>query len=153
MNEMRLVEVAARRRNIGPIGRGTASRQVSGALKTLHAAEELRCDANLIGEYLDKMPLAQAEMRGKLSSARFARISLQDVQSSPNCSMFFQRVLQTSDEGAFQHAQAPGWIRSRAELFAQIVCRVSPKRFQIHMNIGEFTCRNAQKAKRAAGLE
>ncbi|SRR6266568_2165323 len=153
MNEMRLVEVAARRCNICPIGCGTASRQVSGALKTLHTAEQLRCDADLLGEYLDKMPLAQPEMRGKVASPRFARISSKDVQGGPNCSMFSQRVLQTSDEGPFQNAEALGWIRSRAELFAQILSRSSPNRFQIHMNIGEFICRNAQEAKRAARLE
>src|SRR6266496_4851411 len=153
MNEMRLVEVAARRCNIRPIGCGTAPRQVSGALTTLHTAEQLRCEADLFGEYLDKMPLAQSEMLGKVSSPRFARISSKDVQGGPNCSMFLQRVLQTSDEGSFQNAEALGWIRCRAELFAQNLRRVSPKRFQIHMNIGEFTCRNTQEAKRAAGLE
>src|SRR5262245_3069094 len=30
---------------------------------------------------------------------------------------------------------------------------LSPERFQIHVNIREFTCRNAQKAKRATRLE
>ena len=53
MNEMRLVEVAARRCNICPIGRGTVSRQVNGPLKTLHTTEQLRRDADLIGKYLD----------------------------------------------------------------------------------------------------
>src|SRR6266576_3060164 len=99
------------------------------------------------------MPLAQPEMRGKVASRRFARISSKDVQGGPNCSMFFQRVLQTSDEGSFQNAEALGWTSSRAELFAQILRRSSPKRFQIHMNIGEFTRRNAQAATRAARLE
>src|SRR5947207_4372145 len=153
MNEMRLVEVAARRCNICPIGCGTASHQISRALKALHTAEQLRCDADLFGEYLDKMPLAQPEMRGKVASPRCARISSKDVQGGPNCSMFFRRVLQTSHEGLFQNAEALGWIRSRAELFAQILRRYSPKRFQIHMNIGEFACRNAQEAKRAGRLE
>src|SRR5262245_13696838 len=153
MNEMRLVEVAARRCNICPIGRGTVSRKVNGLLKTLHTTEQLRRDADLIGKYLDKMPLAQPEMRGKVSNLRFARIPSEDVQGGPNCSIYFQPVLQTSDERPFQNAEAPGWIRSRAELFAQILCRPSPKRFQIHMNIGEFACGNAQEAKRAAGLE
>src|SRR5262245_22217507 len=72
MNEMRLVEVAARRCNICPIGRGTVSRHVNGPLKTLHTTEQLRGDADLIEEYLDKMPLAQPEMRGKVSNLRFA---------------------------------------------------------------------------------
>src|SRR5262245_5040193 len=39
VNEMRLIEIAARQRNICPIGLGTASRQVDGALKTLHPTE------------------------------------------------------------------------------------------------------------------
>src|SRR6516162_1265094 len=84
MNEMRLIEVAALRCDVCPIGRGTASRQVSGALKTSHTTEQLRCDADLTGEYLDKMPLAQPEMRGKVSSPRFARSSSKDVQRGPN---------------------------------------------------------------------
>src|SRR5881396_3896960 len=146
MNEMRLVEVAARNCNICPIGRGTALGQVSGALKTLHTTEQLRCDADLFGEYLDKMPLAQPETRGKVSTPRFACLSSKDVQGGPNCSMFFQRVLQTSDEGFFQNTEALRWIRCRAELFAQIVRSSSPKRFQIHMSIGEFTGGNAQEA-------
>src|SRR6266487_6141846 len=101
VNQMRLIEIAARHRNICPIGRGTPSHQVKGALKTLHTTELLRSDADLTGEYLDKMPLAQPEMRGKVSSPRFAWISSKDVQGGPNCSMFFQRVLQTSDESPF----------------------------------------------------
>src|ERR1044072_9017370 len=63
VNKMRLIEIVARHRNFCPIGRGFASRQVNGALKTLHTPEQLRCDADLIGEYPDKMPLAQPEMR------------------------------------------------------------------------------------------
>src|SRR5262245_9434602 len=101
MNQVRLIEIAARCRNICPIGLGTASRQVNGALKTLHTTELLRRDADLIGEYFDKMPLAQPEPRGNVASPRFARISSKDVQRGPNCSMFVQRVLQTSDKGLF----------------------------------------------------
>src|SRR5215471_6430118 len=121
MNEMRLVEVAARRCNTRPIRRGTVSRQVNGPLKTLHTTEQLRCDPDLIGKYLDKMPLAQPEMRGNVSNLRFARITSEYVQGGPNCSMFFQRVLQTSDQLPFQNAEALGWIGARAELFAQIL--------------------------------
>src|SRR5262249_28984244 len=153
MNEMRLVEVAARRCDICPIGRGTASRQVSGVLETLHTTEQLRCDADLAGEYLDKMPLAQPEMRGEVSSPHFARSSSKDVQRSSNCSMSFQGALQPSNKGPFQNVETSSWIRRRAELFAQLLRRPAPKRFQIHMNIGEFTCRNAQETKRTAGLE
>src|SRR5215470_19639631 len=105
MNEMRLIEIATCHHNVCPIRRGTASRQLSRPLKALHTAEQLRCDADLIGEYFDKMPLAQPEMRGKVSSPRFARSSSKDVQLGPNCVMFFQRVLQTSDEDLFQNAE------------------------------------------------
>src|SRR5262245_64155781 len=65
--------------------------------------------------------------------------------------MSFQRALQTSDEGPLQNAKAPGWIRSLAELFAQL--GLSPKRSQVQVNISEFICGNAQETKRAAGLE
>src|SRR5262245_12629582 len=150
---MRLIEIAACHRNVCPIGRGTASRQVNGALKTLHPTELLRCDADLIGEYLDKMPLAQPELRGKVASPRFACLSTKDVERGPNCSMFVRRVLQTSEQGLFQNAKTPGWIPSRTELLTQLLRRSSPKHFQIHMNIGEFTCRNAQETKRTARLE
>src|SRR5262249_59112483 len=104
MNKMRLIEIAARHHNICPIGPGTAARQVNGVLKTLHPTELLRCDADLIGEYLDKMPLAKPEPRGKVASPRFARLSTKDVHGGPDCSMFFRRVLQTSDEDLFQNA-------------------------------------------------
>ena len=153
VNEMRLVEVATCCCNIRPIGRGAALRQVKSALKTLNATKLLRCDTDLIGEYPDKVPLAQPEMRGKGSNLRFARISSKDLQGSPNCSMFSYRVLQASDERAFQNAEAPGWICSREELFAQILRKSSPKRFQIHMSVGDLTSRNAQEAKRTAGFE
>src|SRR5262245_3069091 len=73
------------------------------------------------------MPLAQPEMGGKVASLRFARISSKDVQGRSNCSMFFQRVFQTSDKGPFQNAEALGWIRSRAELFAQNPRRSFPR--------------------------
>src|SRR5215468_4411812 len=92
-------------------------------------------------------------MRGKVPSPRFAPSLSKDVQSGTNCSMFFQCVLQTSDEGSFQNVEALGWSPSCAELFAQLLRRPAPKRVQVHMNIGEFTCRNAQEAKRAAGPE
>lgn len=137
---MRLVEVTACRCNIGPIRRGAASGQIQGVLKTSHATELLWCDTDLIGEHLDKMPLAQPEMRGEVSSPR-SPASRSKMSKAANRSMFFQRVLQTSDEGLFQNAEPPGWIRSRAESFAQIGS--SPKRFQIHMSMGEFICWNA----------
>jgi hypothetical protein len=153
MNEMRLVEVTARRRNIGPIGHGSATRQVNGALKTLDAAKHLRCDTDLSGEYLDKVPLAQPELRGKVSSLRFARISSKDVQGGANCSMSFQCVRQTRDEGTFQNPEALCWIRSRAKLFAQIARGSSPNRFHICVSISELICGNAQETECAAGLE
>src|SRR5262245_14517232 len=99
------------------------------------------------------MALAQAQLLGKVSSPRFARISFKDIQSSSNCSMFFRRAPQTSDERLFQDAEARGCIRCRIELFAQILSRSFPKYFHIHMRIREFTCRNTQKAKRTARLE
>jgi len=90
MNQMRLVEVAARHRNIRPIRRGIASRQVNGPLKTLNATEQLRRNTDLLGKYLDEMPLTQTEVRGKISNPRFARLPPKDVQSGPNCPMFFR---------------------------------------------------------------
>src|SRR5262245_52182612 len=99
------------------------------------------------------MPLTQPEMRGKISSPRFARISVKDVHGGPNGSMFLQRALQTNEEGLLQDAEAHRWIGSRGELFAQILRSFSPKGLHIHMDIAEFTCRNAQESKRAAGFE
>src|ERR1051326_6026338 len=98
---MRLIEVAACHRNIGPIGCGIVSRQVNGALKTLDAREQLRRDTDLLGEYLDKMPLAQPEMFGNISSPRLARPAMtrfQYVQSGSNSSMFCERILQTCEQ-------------------------------------------------------
>jgi hypothetical protein len=91
VNKMRLIVIAARHRNICPVGRGTISRKAKDALKTLHTTELLRCDADLIREYLDKMPLAEPETRGQGSSPRFARLAMagsKDIQSGPNRSMF-----------------------------------------------------------------
>jgi len=153
MNEMRLVEITACHRYIRPIGNRTAPRQIRSALKPLHSTEHLRRDADLFGEDIDKMPLAQPEMRGKIASPHFARASPKNVQCGPNGSMFFSPILQSRGERVFQNAEAFGWSSGRAELFSQIVCRFSPKRLHFHMSVGEFICRNAQKTKRAARLE
>src|SRR5688572_12190866 len=100
-NEMRLVKVAARRRNIGPIRRGTWSRQIDGALKALHAAEHLGCYADLGRKHLDQMPLAESQLRGEVLGPRFARVSFQDFQSCANCWMFAHRAFQTAHESVF----------------------------------------------------
>src|SRR5690349_13752566 len=106
MNEVRLVEVAARCCNIRPVWSRSASSQISRALKALYPSKLLWCDADLFCEDVYKMALAQPELPGKVSSSRFARISSKDVQSSANCSMLFRRVLQTSKERLFQDLEA-----------------------------------------------
>src|SRR5262245_1911440 len=72
--------------------------QVKTARRNLtYTTEQLQRDADLIGKYPDKMPLAQPEMRGKVSNLRFARIPSEDVQGGPNCSMFFQIIRHLPD--------------------------------------------------------
>ena len=153
MNEVRLIEVAARCCNIRPVWRRTPLTQFSRVLKTLHTSELLWCDTDLFREDVDKMALAQPKLPGKLSSGRFARITFEYIQSGSNRSVFFRRVPQTSNERLFQNAEARGGIRSRMELFAHILRRFFPNYFHINMRIREFTCRNTEKAKRTAGFE
>ena len=64
VDEMRLIEIAAGESNFGPIDElAVACYMPQDFLETLHAAEKLGRQTDLLGEELDEAPFAQPDLR------------------------------------------------------------------------------------------
>jgi len=70
VNKMRLVEISAFHGELRPVDFCCASRRCDRMLESLHAAEELRCQANFGGKHLDKSPLAQIHSSCDIANLR-----------------------------------------------------------------------------------
>src|SRR6516225_11647013 len=62
VDEMRLIVVAAGQGQVGPGDALQALYRSQHLLKTLHPAEQFRCQPNLLGEQLDESPGAEIDL-------------------------------------------------------------------------------------------
>jgi hypothetical protein len=112
MDQMRRIEIPARRCNVNPIWRGGFSDKFERPLKPLHAAKQLRPHADLIRERLAETPLTEPDMLSDLANRC---IPTKGIDRCPHCTMSLQCADQTRCEGFLQEPEPFGGSQHQDE--------------------------------------
>lgn len=153
VNEMGLIVVAARKRNIGPIDLALAMHGLEYPLEASHAAERLWFEAHLFVKNLNKAALTQTDLAEDICNADVMRPGAELPPCKPDRWMQFERPDQSRQQilrGQREHGIDRLFFKQPV---AELACGMWPEIIQVRRRILQFAARDAEKRKGATGLE
>ena len=154
MNEVRLVEVAARKRDVYPIDRLPVLNPANDLLEPLDAAEELWGESDFVPKELNEAPLTVASSLRNFSAGEQTRIVLKLSHGEGDGRVMFQRPVCNAQQPIFENSKLRVdrcCVVEAAEQFPG--SSLAPKIGQSDAEIMQFPKRTSEKRIGAARLE
>src|SRR5215213_2824616 len=131
--QVRLIEVSAGHRHPCPIRFLGLTHQSPHPLRSQHAAEHLRGEADLSGEHLAEPPLAYTNVSGDISHRSACAVGAKPVQSNHHRGVPFSRATQAVREDLFHDPKPLSMRADNAQTFPKLKARAAPNVRQVSM--------------------
>ena len=107
LDEVRLVIVAARKRDVGPLDLPVVADLLQDALESTNPAEQLRRQTNLVGEHVEEAPMAETYPGGYIANPDDRGIMLEYPDGVDNSRMKPQSPGQSPNQETLDNLELP----------------------------------------------